>query len=128
MADADNLRKRMARDIERIRAEERASAARLWLPVVDSLDRAVEHADADPSSILEGVRAIRDQAVRILADLGYPRRDDTGERFDPARHEAVGVTPAGDVPPGTIVHVVRPGYGSGEHQLRPAQVIVAKAD
>jgi molecular chaperone GrpE len=118
----------MARDMARIRDQERANAARLWLPVVDNLDLALEYAAADPGSILAGVRAIRDQAVRILADLGYPRRDDIGERLDPARHEAVASVPAGDVPPGTIVQVVRPGYGSSEHQLRPAQVIVAKAD
>jgi molecular chaperone GrpE len=126
MADADNMRKRMLRDMERIRAEERANAARLWLPVVDNLDRALEHADADPQSILEGVRAVRDQAVRILADLGYPRREDTGERFDPARHEAVASVPANGAPPGTVVQVVRPGYGSGDNQLRPAMVVVAK--
>jgi molecular chaperone GrpE len=126
LADADNLRKRMARDIERIRAEERASAARQWLPVVDNLDRALEHAGTDPKAILEGVRAVRDQAVKILADLGYPRRDDTGEKFDPARHQAVASVPANGAPPGTVVQVVQPGYGSGEHQLRPAMVVVAK--
>jgi molecular chaperone GrpE len=128
IADAENLRKRMARDMARIRDQERANAARLWLPVVDNLDRALEHAAADPGSILDGVRAIRDQAVGVLADLGCPRREDIGERFDPARHEAVASVPAGDVPPGIIVQVVRPGYGSSQHQLRPAQVIVAKAD
>jgi molecular chaperone GrpE len=128
LADEQNLRKRMARDIERVRAEERANAARLWLPVADNLDRAIEHAEADPRSIVEGVRAVRDQAMKILADLGYPRRDDTGEPFDPARHDAVASKPARDVPPGTVVQVVRPGYGSQEHQLRPAQVVVAEAD
>lgn len=128
LADEQNLRKRMASDIERIRAEERANAARLWLPVADNLDRAIEHAEADPRSIVEGVKAVRDQAVKILAELGYPRRDDTGEPFDPARHDAVASRPAGDVPPGTVVQVVRPGYGSHEHQLRPAQVVVAEAD
>ena len=66
--------------------------------------------------------------LRNLADLGYPRRDDTGQRFDPARHEAVGSVPAGDVPPGTIAAVLRPGYGTDEHLLRPAQVIVARDD
>jgi molecular chaperone GrpE len=126
VADAENLRKRFARDIERVRAEERAAAARHWLAVVDNLDRAIEYAEADPQAIIEGVRAIRDQAVQMLADLGFPRRDDIGQSFDPARHDAVGSRPGSGAPPGTVVQVVRPAYGAGERQLRPAQVVVAK--
>ena len=128
LADADNLRKRFARDLERMRAEARAEAARQWLPVVDNLDRAVEHAESDPGALIEGLRAIRDQAVRVLADLGFPRRDDTGEPFDPARHEATASVTGTDASPGTIVQVVRPAYGSADRQLRPAQVVVANAN
>ncbi len=125
LADAENLRKRFARDIASIREDEQAAAARRWLTVVDNLDRALEHAQADPASIVDGVQAVRDQAVRVLAELGFPRRDDTGEAFDPARHQAIGSVPGTDAPPGTVVHVIQPGYGSGDHQLRPAQVVVA---
>jgi molecular chaperone GrpE len=128
LADADNLRKRFARDLERMRAEARAEAARQWLPVVDNLDRAVEHAESDPGALIEGLRAIRDQAVRVLADLGFPRRDDTGEPFDPARHEATASVAGTDASPGTVVQVVRPAYGSADRQLRPAQVVVANAN
>ena len=39
--------------------------------------------------IVEGIRAVRDQAIAVLARLGFPRRDDVGTKFDPARHEAV---------------------------------------
>jgi len=67
LADADNVRKWSARDAERIRARERAEAARQWLPVIDDLDRALEHAQADPGSIVGGVRAVRDEALRVLA-------------------------------------------------------------
>jgi molecular chaperone GrpE len=67
LADADNVRKRSARDAERIRARERAEAARQWLPVIDDLDRALDHAQADPGSIVGGVRAVRDEALRVLA-------------------------------------------------------------
>jgi molecular chaperone GrpE len=125
LADADNLRKRFARDLERMKAGARAEAARQWLPVVDNLDRALEHAESDPGTLAEGLRAIRDQAVRVLADLGFPRRDDTGEPFDPARHEAAASVPGTDASPGTVVQVVRPAYGSADQQLRPALVVVA---
>jgi len=128
LADLANLRKRCAAQVERAGADARTEVARQWLPVVDNLERALEHAAADPSTIVEGIQAVRQQALGVLASLGFPRRDDTGATFDPARHEAVAATYDPRVPPGTIVQVVLPGYGEPDRQLRPAQVVVAKAD
>ena len=128
LADLDNLRKRCAAQVGQAAAAARASVAAEWLPVVDNLDRALDHSQADPDAIVEGVRSVRDQALAVLASLGYPRRDDVGASFDPARHDAVAVQHDPDVAAGTVIDVVRPGYGDGEHQLRPAQVVVAKAE
>ncbi|WP_248966424.1 nucleotide exchange factor GrpE [Sphaerisporangium perillae] len=124
-AELDNLRKRIARDAERIRAEERARTVRELLPIIDNLDLALRHADADPGAVVEGVRAVRDQAVAMLARLGFPRHDEVGVPFNPAHHEAVGTVANPEVPPGTVADVVRPGYGDRERQLRPAAVIVS---
>jgi len=128
LAEADNVRKRCAAQVQRADAEARAQVARQWLPVVDNLERALQHAAADPDVIIEGIQAVRQQALDVLGSLGFPRRDDTGVMFDPARHEAVAATADRGVPPGTVVRVVVPGYGEGDHQLRPAQVVVAQAD
>src|SRR5271170_830100 len=128
LADLDNLRKRCAVQVERAEADARSQVARQWLPVVDNLERALEHAAADPRTIVEGIQAVRQQALGVLASLGFPRRDDTGATFDPVRHEAIATTYDPRVPPGTVVQVVRPGYGEPDRQLRPAQVVVAKAD
>ncbi|GAA3793883.1 hypothetical protein GCM10022226_11460 [Sphaerisporangium flaviroseum] len=124
-AELENLRKRIARDAERIRTEERARVVREWLPIIDNLDLALRHADADPRAVTEGVRVVRDQAVAQLARLGFSRHDETGGSFDPTFHEAVGTVADPDLPPGAVVEVVRPGYGEGERQLRPAGVIVS---
>ncbi|MGW5158682.1 nucleotide exchange factor GrpE [Nonomuraea wenchangensis] len=129
VAELDNVRKRIARDAERIRAEERSKVAAEWLPVLDNLELALSHAargDGGGDAVLEGVRAVRDQAVTLLGKLGYPRHDETGVPFDPARHEAVTTVEREDVDPGTVVEVLRPGYGDAERQLRPAIVAVAK--
>jgi molecular chaperone GrpE len=125
MADLDNMRKRFYREVAREREAERFRVAREWLPVVDDLDRAIEHATDDQQGAhMTGLRAVRDHALEVLARLGFPRFEDVGERFDPARHEAVSAV-ASDAEPGTILAVVRPGYGPPEVILRPAAVVVA---
>src|SRR6188768_2000864 len=100
-AELDNFRKRCARDVVRGREQERAAVATSWLPVLDNLERALEHASSDPDSVVEGVRAVLAQAVGVLADLGYPRRDDNGRAFDPAVHEAVSTVSGEGLVPGT---------------------------
>ncbi|MET7572146.1 nucleotide exchange factor GrpE [Streptomyces sp. NPDC005492] len=128
LADLDNLRKRHARELERERAAERARTAAAFLEVIDNLELALSHAAADPGAIVEGVRAVRDQAVNVLERLGYPRDDETGVAFDPTRHEVVGVVQDPGAEPNTVAQVLRPGYGQAGRQLRPAAVTVAKRE
>ncbi|UXM93604.1 nucleotide exchange factor GrpE [Paenarthrobacter sp. JL.01a] len=128
LADADNLRKRAAREGTQLRAQERAAVSLAWLPVLDNLELALEHAPAGGSDpFVEGIVSIRQQAVDTLARLGYPRIDAENVPFDPRIHEVVSVVETDDVPPGTLVRVLRPGYGSPEHTLRPAAVVVSRA-
>lgn len=125
LADLDNLRKRHARERERERLAEAKRVAAAWLPVLDNLDLALSYADADPATVVEGVRRVRDQALEVLASLGYPRRDEVGVPFDPHQHEVVNVVDDPDSEPGTVVQMLRPGYGEAERQLRPGAVAVA---
>ncbi len=125
LADADNMRKRCARQVVEAREDELSRVAAAWLPIVDNLELALEHADSDSGPVIEGVRAVRDQAVALLESLGFPRHDETNAPFDPQLHEAVSVIEDGDAPAGTVLKVLRPGYGEGTQQLRPAAVVVA---
>ena len=125
LADLENLRKRHARELERQRAAEANRLAAAWLPVLDNLDLALSYADADPSAIIDGVHKVRDQALAVLASLGFSRHDEVGVPFDPAQHEVVNVVDDADAEPGTVVRVLRPGYGTAERQLRPGAVTVA---
>ena len=61
----------------------------------------------------------------MLANLGFPRRDDTGKAFDPAVYEAVGTIADEQLVPGTVAQVVPAGYGSDEEIVPPAAVVVA---
>jgi len=126
VADLDNVRKRVAGESSRQREAERARVTTEWLPVLDNLDLALQHPEADRDALVEGIRAIRNQALAVVSRLGFLRYGEPGVPFDPARHEVVATEPASrEVEAGTVTRVVRPGYAGNERQLRPAAVTVA---
>ena len=129
VAELDNTRKRFERQLAESARAERARTAAAFLPVLDNLELALRHADAEPTAILAGVRAVHTQATDVLAGLGYQRIVPVGERFDPARHDAARTVPAGDgAEAGTVVEVHRAGYLDAAGTLvRPAVVTVAQA-
>jgi molecular chaperone GrpE len=106
---------------------ERSRVAGAWLPIVDNLERAIGHTSDQSDAVVEGVRSILGEALQVLEHLGYPRDEESGVPFDPARHEVVGVVEH-DSAPGTVVEVLRPGYGQGSSQLRPAAVVVSRRE
>lgn len=128
VADLDNVRKRYARELDLERTTERSRVARAWLPIVDNLERAISHAGEESSAVVDGIRNILREAVQVLERLGYPRDTEVGIPFDPERHEVVGVVDDPDKATGTILDVLRPGYGEGSRQLRPAGVVVSRRE
>jgi molecular chaperone GrpE len=69
LADLDNYRKRTARALEEERVGERARTSAEWLPVLDNLERALEHAEAEPGTVIEGVRSVLAQAQDVMGRL-----------------------------------------------------------
>ncbi len=125
VAELDNVRKRYERQLDQARRAERDRVTVAWLPVLDHLELALQHAHADPATIVAGIQAVRQQALDVLAGLGYRRVDEVGARFDPTVHEAAQVTQDPDAEPNTVVAVLRPGYTTDAALLRPAVVTVA---
>jgi molecular chaperone GrpE len=126
-ADLDNVRKRTVREIESAREDERARVAVVFLPVVDGLEQALAFVPADDEALRSGIDVVRMSAIDGLSRLGYPRIDDVGVPFDPRVHEVVSVVESAELPPQTVVSVVRPGYGTALRMLRPAGVVVTAA-
>jgi molecular chaperone GrpE len=119
LADLDNYRKRVARDVQQRLQEGTDALVGDWLELVDSVDRAMR-SDGD------GFRPLRDQISAILEREGIARVGSEGEPFDPGRHEAVAVRETDEVPDRTVVEVTRSGFARGDRVLRPAQVIVSR--
>lgn len=125
LAAQDELRAEHARELKHEVEAERHRVCFAWLPVLDSLEGVLdEQSDNEPAALI-GVRAVRDQAVALLASLGFPRDDQTGVPFDPQRHEVAELIDDPACPPETVVKVLRPGYGRPPgRRLRPAAVVL----
>jgi molecular chaperone GrpE len=126
LADLENYRKRVAQETERRVEEARDALLRDWLEAVDSVERALRM--EAPSPLFEGLRSVLEQMEAILARYGVERIPAAGERFDPARHEAIAVRPSNEVADHTVLEVVRSGFTRGDRVLRPAQVVVARQE
>jgi molecular chaperone GrpE len=125
-ADLDNYRKRFDRELDRLRLAEREAIFRAWLTIVDDLERALCSQGASSNPWYEGMEAIHERMLTVLAQFGVRPFVPQGETFDPARHEAVATANLPDQPEGRIVEVVTTGYLLDGKILRPARVIAAK--
>ena len=119
-AELVNFRTRVERDRQANREAVIAEVIRAVLPALDDLDRAEAHGDiAEGSSMALVVAKLRGSFEKF----GLQQVGETGEAFDPTRHEAIASFP-GDVERETVVDVVQPGYLIGDRVVRPAKVAV----
>ncbi|MCK1822398.1 nucleotide exchange factor GrpE [Streptomyces sp. XM83C] len=118
-AEYDNYRKRVRRDRLAVREAAVANVVRALLPVVDAVDRACAYEPLTP-----GLRDIADSLREQLGALGVTSFGEPGDPFDPACHEALEHHVSADADGLVCSAVLRPGYRTGGHLLRPAQVEV----
>jgi molecular chaperone GrpE len=127
-AELDNVRKRAQRDIESAHRYGLDRFATELLPVLDSLALAVKNgAGGDQQNMLAGQEATLKLLERAFEKLSIQQIDAAGQRFDPAKHEAVLMQPTANAPPNSVLTVVQPGYELNGRLLRPARVVVATA-
>jgi molecular chaperone GrpE len=127
-ADLENFRKRAAREREDMRKYGIDKVVLELLPVLDNLERALQHAEAnaEDNSITEGVRMVYRQFVSALNKHGVQGFDSKGEPFDPQRHEAIQQVETDEYDNGTVMEEYQRGYFLHDRLIRPAMVSVAK--
>jgi molecular chaperone GrpE len=132
MADFDNYRKRMTRQSEEARQFAVADLVIALFPGLDNLERALNAArqDVTPSSekIVEGVSMVLRQLKEALGKVGVREVQTQGLSFDPTRHEAVDIVSVPASEDSMIVDEVQRGYLLHERLLRPAKVVVGRAE
>ncbi len=125
-ADFDNYKKRTQRDFDSIVESRRRLLLTRFLPVLDNLERALG-SNAQGEMLRDGLEQTLRGFEAILANEGVKPLDIKGKPFDPRLAEAIGTTPSDGLADDTVVEVAEKGYSLGNDVLRPAKVIVAKA-
>ena len=133
VAEAENVRKRAARDKKDAEAYGGTRLARDLLSVHDNLERAMKAADdalrENHASFIEGVELTQRELLNAFAKHKIePVTPEPGEKFDPNRHQAMFEAPVPGAPAGTIIETMQAGFVIGDRLLRPALVGVAKGD
>ena len=132
LAEAENTRRRFQREREETLKYAISGFAKELLSPVDNLRRALESLpesevqDQRVRGLLEGIAATERELLGAFERNGLKRIDPKGERFDHNFHQAIFEAERPDMPAGTVVEVLQPGYVLHDRLLRPAMVGVAK--
>ncbi|HEX3949428.1 MAG TPA: nucleotide exchange factor GrpE [Steroidobacteraceae bacterium] len=128
VAELDNYRKRMERELDNTRKYAIERFAQELIGVIDSLEAGIQAAGANSeSALLEGTNATLKQLQRAFEKAGIKLIDPQGQPFDPAWHEAMVAQESRDQPANTVLSVIQKGYSLNGRLLRPARVVVSKA-
>ena len=131
MADAENIKQRSARDVEKARKFGLQKFVEDLLSVLDSLDQAIQMteqaAGEESTSHLEGMKLTQKMLLDAMVKHGVQVVEPQGENFDPNMHEAIKMEQTDEHPPGTVIAVFQKGYQLHDRVVRPARVVVAKA-
>jgi len=127
-ADMENLKKRQERERAELLQFANEHLVKELLPVVDNLERAVEHGRQleAPQALLEGIEMVHQGFIKALDRYGVTAHDSLGQQFDPAYHNAMMQEEAPDVPDGSVIKELQKGYLMHQRLLRPAMVVVAR--
>ena len=126
-AEAQNVRRRAEQEAEKARKFALEKFVKELLPVVDSLEKALESMQDDASEAhREGVSMTLKMQLDVLSKFGVESIEPQGEPFDPQVHEAMAMVPNPELDPNTVMDVMQKGYLLNGRLVRPAMVVVSQ--
>jgi molecular chaperone GrpE len=131
-AEAQNVRRRLEKDVQDARTYATTGFARDILSVADNLARALDHVPDEMrendkvKGFLAGIEATQRELEKVFGLHGITRIAATGLPLDPNQHQAMLEVPSDEAEPGTVVQEMQSGYMIKDRLLRPAMVAVAK--
>ena len=131
LADAENMRRRCEREVSQARKLGLEKFIGQLLPVFDSLDCALNTMSAEDEKTKAAYEGIQ-LTLKILLDAfeknSVVQLNPQGEVFNPDFHEAMSMQEHPDFEPGTVITVFQKGFQLHDRLVRPAKVVVAKAN
>jgi len=128
MADFDNYRKQMERQIESKINQGKAELILKFVSIHDDLSRAIETAKQGKSDqvVIEGLEGILRNVETLFDAEGVKEIETTGTPFDPNIHDAISFKYDDTVPENTVIAEIRKGYMMSDKVLRPSLVEISK--
>ncbi|HEX7274231.1 MAG TPA: nucleotide exchange factor GrpE [Nitrososphaeraceae archaeon] len=128
MADFDNYRKQMQKQVESKIEENRGQLFMKIIKIYDDCVLALEALKNDQydSTVIGGIQGIMTNFESFMKDEGMVEIETMNTPFDPNVHDAIGFVTNDLAPDNTIVEVVRKGYLLNNKVLRPSSVILSK--
>lgn len=128
MADFDNYRKRMERQIESKINQGKAELILKFVSIHDDLSRAIETAKQGKSDqvVIQGLEGILRNVETLFDAEGVKEIETTGTPFDPNIHDAISFKYDDTVPENTVIAEIRKGYMMSDKVLRPSLVEISK--
>jgi molecular chaperone GrpE len=132
MAETENTRRRMKKEIEDAQKFAVGNFAKEMLVVADNFTRALEALPQDGGgnemlkNLIAGVQATQRQLQATFEKFGIRKMDAMGQPFDPHFHQVMMEAEDPSKPAGMIVQVLQAGYMIHDRLLREAMVVVAK--
>ncbi len=128
VAELDNFKKRTAREKEEAIRYGNEILVKDLLPVLDNLERAIEHAEGGGNGkpLVDGIELVLKGFLEALEKHGVKQICARGEYFDPQKHEAFAQVESKDHEPNSVVQELHKGYTMLDRLLRPSLVSVAK--
>jgi molecular chaperone GrpE len=130
-AEFDNYKKRTQRDMEDFRKYANEAILSELLTVIDNLERAIQSGKDSEGSInclTEGVDLTMKELLKIFERFSVRQIDAVGRPFDPNFHQAVLQETSNEHPTNTVLQEFQKGYLLHDRLLRPAMVVVSKAE
>ena len=129
-AEMENLRRRTEIDVEKAHKFALEKFVNELLPVLDSLDRALEVANKDSEAMagmVEGIELTRKSMLDVVAKFGVQVVADIDVPMDPNVHQAIAMVESDEIAAGNVLMVMQKGYTLNGRTIRAAMVTVAKA-
>ena len=123
-AEYENYRKRSARERDALFTDVRADTVKKFLPVYDTLLRAIKMMPEDDSA-RKGMEMTLTQLETVLTGLGVTAIEAVGKEFDPELHNAVMHEENDDFGENIVVEEFEKGFKLGEKVIRFSVVKVA---